>query len=79
MTKNNHPEVAPCPRTACKETAKLITEGVALEKFRKVPEQAPQTMNALKIEIVMPTSGQNEARAGSIGGVPMSFVEGEKV
>lgn len=59
------------------ETAKLITEGVALEKFRKVPEQAVQNLNALKIEIIMPTSGQNEARAGSIGGTPMNFSEGD--
>ncbi len=56
-----------------------MAKGVLFEKFRKVPEQAPQTMNALKIEIVMPTSGQNEARAGSIGGTPMNFIEGEKV
>ena len=58
------------------EATKMLTTGIVLEKFRKVPEQAPQTMNALKIEIVMPSSGQNEARAGSIGGTPMVFSEG---
>jgi hypothetical protein len=57
------------------ETAKMITEGVVLEKFRKVPDTAPQTLNALKIEIIMPTSGQNAARAGAIGGTPMSFID----
>ena len=63
------------------ETTHLMAKHVSFEKFRKVPEQAPQTMNALKIEIVMPTSGQNEARPGSIGGQPMNFgvIEGEKV
>lgn len=61
------------------ETTMAFAKGVSFKKFETPTENAPQQLTALKIEIVMPTSGQNEARAGSIGGVPMSFVEGEKV
>ena len=32
-------------------------------------------LNALRIEIVMPTSGKQEARAGSMGGTPQGFID----
>lgn len=48
---------------------------VLFKKYEGSKEGVAHVMNALKIEIVMPTTGMGEARAGSMGGNP-SFIDG---
>lgn len=54
-----------------------MARGVLFEKFKKTPEGVANTFNALKIEIVMPSTGGNVAREASMGGVPLSYVDAE--
>ena len=61
------------------ETTFEMAKGVLFKKFDGPKESAQQTMNALKIEIVMPTGGIQTlppAREGSMGGRP-AFIEGK--
>jgi hypothetical protein len=63
------------------ETTFEMAKGILFKKFDTPKEASHQTMNALKIEIVMPTSGMGEARAGSMGGTPAfteAKIEGEE-
>lgn len=53
-----------------------LAKGSLFKKFDQPKESGAQTMNALKIEIVMPTSGMQEARAGAMGGCP-TYTEGK--
>lgn len=52
-----------------------FAKNVLFKKVEGVRETPAQTMNALKIEIVMPTTGMSEARPNAMGGKPQSFLD----
>lgn len=56
-----------------------MAKGVLFEKFKKSPEGVSNAINALKIEIVMPSTGGNTARADSMGGEPIRYVDADIV
>lgn len=56
-----------------------LARGALFKKFDQTVEGVQQTFNGLKIEIVMPSSGMNEARPGAMGGVPQTYIDVEPV
>lgn len=54
-----------------------MAKGVLYEKFKRTPEGVSNTLNALKIEIVMPSTGMTAARENAMGGRPIVYTDAE--
>jgi len=74
------PEILERGQRSTKMEATFKLADIALApKFDAAKEAAVPSLNALKIEIVMPSTGMNSARAESMGGTPVSYVDAEVI